>query len=63
MKPLKNDKESHDARKEAKRAEEAAERARTICTFIKVLLRCSFLASKLTNIFFIAADLSPPLEP
>jgi hypothetical protein len=63
MKPLKNDKESHDARKEAKRAEEAAERARTIGTFIKVLLRCSFLASKLTNIFFIAANLSPPLEP
>jgi hypothetical protein len=27
------------------------------------LLRCSFLASKFTNIFFIAAGLSPPLEP
>jgi hypothetical protein len=27
------------------------------------LLRYSFLASKFINIFFIAADLSPPLEP
>jgi hypothetical protein len=27
------------------------------------LLRCSFLASKFTNIFFIAAGLSPPPEP
>jgi hypothetical protein len=26
------------------------------------LLRCSFLASKFTNIFFIAAGLSPPPE-
>jgi hypothetical protein len=29
----------------------------------KVLLRCWFLASKFTNIFFIAAGISPPLEP
>jgi hypothetical protein len=58
----KNEKESQDTQEEAKRAEEAAERARIIGTFIKVLLRCSFLASKLTNIFFIAADLSPPPE-
>jgi hypothetical protein len=28
----------------------------------KVLPRCSFLASKFTNLFFIAASLSPPLE-
>jgi hypothetical protein len=27
------------------------------------LLRCSFLASKFTNIFFIAVSLSPPPEP
>jgi hypothetical protein len=29
----------------------------------KILLRCSFLASKFTNIFFVAAGLSPPPEP
>ena len=29
----KNEKESHDAQEEAKRAEEAAERARLICRF------------------------------
>jgi hypothetical protein len=27
------------------------------------LLRCSFLASKFSNIFFIAVGLSPPPEP
>jgi hypothetical protein len=32
----KNEKESHDAQEEAKRAEEVAERARLICTFIEV---------------------------
>jgi hypothetical protein len=32
----KNEKESHNAREEAKRAEEAAERARIIGTFIEV---------------------------
>jgi hypothetical protein len=32
----KNEKESHDAQEEAKRAEEAAERARLIGTFTKV---------------------------
>jgi hypothetical protein len=32
----KNEKESHDAQEEAKRAEEAAERARLICSFIEV---------------------------
>jgi hypothetical protein len=31
-----NEKESHDAREEAKRAKEAAERARIIGTFIEV---------------------------
>jgi hypothetical protein len=32
----KNEKESHDAQEEAKRAEEAVERARLIGTFIEV---------------------------
>jgi hypothetical protein len=59
----KNEKESHDAREEVKQAEEAAERAMIIGTSIKVLLRRLFLASKFTNIFFVAARLSPPLEP
>ena len=27
------------------------------------MLRCSFLASKFTNLFFVAAGLSPPPEP
>jgi hypothetical protein len=31
-----NEKESHDAQEEAKRAEEAAERARLIGTFVEV---------------------------
>jgi hypothetical protein len=41
----KNEKESHDAREEAKRAEEATERARHIGTFTKIELRCLFFAS------------------
>jgi hypothetical protein len=41
----KNEKESHDAREEAKRAEEATERARHISTFTKIELRCLFFAS------------------
>jgi hypothetical protein len=32
----KNEKESHDAQEKAKRVEEAAERARLICTLIEV---------------------------
>jgi hypothetical protein len=59
----KNEKECHDAREEAKQTEEAAERAMIIGTSIKVLLRRSFLASKFSNIFFVAAGLSPPPEP
>jgi hypothetical protein len=35
MKPLKNEKESHDAREEAKHAEEIAERAMIIGTSIQ----------------------------
>ena len=38
----KNEKESHDAQEEAKRAKEAAERARLIGTFIVVYLRNLF---------------------
>jgi hypothetical protein len=56
-------KKSHDAQEEAKRVEEAAERARLIGTFTKIQLRGLFLASELTNIFFLAAELSPPPEP
>jgi uncharacterized protein (UPF0128 family) len=41
----KNEKESHDAREEAKRAEEAAERARRIGIITEFYLRCLFLAS------------------
>ena len=59
----KSEKESHDAREEVKRAKEAVERAMIIGTFLKFLFCCSFLASKFTIIFFIAAGLSPPLEP
>jgi hypothetical protein len=49
----KNEKESHGAREKAKRAKEVAERARILGTFIEVWLRCSFLASELTNIYFL----------
>lgn len=59
----KNEKESHDAQEEAKRAEEAAEHARLISTFTEVQLQNSFLASELTNIFYDVAELSPPPEP
>jgi hypothetical protein len=59
----KNEKESHEAQEEAKRAEEVAERARLIGTFSEVLLRSSFSALELTNIFYNVAELSPPLEP
>jgi hypothetical protein len=59
----KSEKESHDAQEEAKRAEEAAERARLIGTFTEIQLQSLFSASTLTNIFFIVAELSPPLEP
>ena len=59
----KNEKESHDAQEEAKRAEETTERTRLIGTFTEIQLRSLFLASELTNIFFIAAELSPPSNP
>ena len=59
----KNEKESHDAQEEAKRAKEATECTRLIGTFTEVQLRSSFLASELTNIFYDVAELSPPPEP
>jgi hypothetical protein len=58
-----NEKESHDAQEEAKRAQELVERARLIGTFTKVWFRNSFLASELTNIFYNVAEVSPPPEP
>jgi hypothetical protein len=59
----KNEKESHDAQEKAKWAEEATERARLIGIFTEIQLQSLFLTLVLTNIFFIAAQLSPPLEP
>jgi hypothetical protein len=58
----KNEKESHDAQEEAKQAKEAAKRARLIGIFTEIWLWSLFLASELTNIFFIASKLSPPPE-
>jgi hypothetical protein len=43
----KNEKESHDAREEAKRAEEAVERARRIGIIIEFLFRCYFSGFRL----------------
>jgi hypothetical protein len=60
----KSEKESHDARVEAKEAEEAAERALIICILLKTFLsRCLFIASKFIVMFYITASLSPPPEP
>jgi hypothetical protein len=59
----KNEKESHDTQEEAKRAEEATEIHLLIGTFTEIHLRSLVLASELTNIFFIATELSPPPEP
>jgi hypothetical protein len=44
----KNEKETHDAREEAKQAEEAAERARRIGIIIEFLFRCLFSGFGLT---------------
>jgi hypothetical protein len=58
----KNEKDTHGAREEAKRAEAAAERERRICIIFAFL--ASALASKLRiNNFPTTAELSPPLEP
>jgi hypothetical protein len=57
----KNEKESYDAREEAKRAEEAAEHARRIV--IIEFLASVFLFWLLTNDLFTTAELSPLPEP
>jgi hypothetical protein len=59
---IKNEKEPHDALKEAKRAEEAAERARLIGISLWLDF-VSFLALVLIDLCFDADELSPPLEP
>jgi hypothetical protein len=60
----KSEKESHDARVEAKEAEEVVEHATIIGTLLKTFLsRCLFIASKFTIMLFITAGLSPPPEP
>jgi diacylglycerol kinase len=41
---MKNEKESHEAREEAKRAKEAAEHARCICILIFLIASIFFLA-------------------
>jgi hypothetical protein len=58
----KNEKESYDAREEAKRAEEAAERARRICIIIE-FLGSTFVFWLRTNNLFTTAELSPLPEP
>jgi hypothetical protein len=58
----KSEKESHNAREEAKQVEEAAEQTMIIGILLKLLSRCLFLGSKFTIMFFITADLSPPPE-
>jgi hypothetical protein len=58
----KNEKDTHDAQEEAKRAEEAAERERRIGIVFNFL--ASVLALWLwTNSLPTSAELSPPLEP
>jgi hypothetical protein len=59
----KSEKESHEAREEAKQAEEVVENAMIIGILLKLLPCCLFLASKFTIMFFITASLSPPPEP
>jgi hypothetical protein len=60
----KSENKSHNAREEAKLAEEAAERAMIIGILLNLFLSCClFLASKFTIMFFITAGLSPPPEP
>jgi hypothetical protein len=60
----KNEKESHDAREEAKQAEEAAERVMIIGTFYLKLFALLFVFTFVTDHHvFITASLSPPPEP
>jgi hypothetical protein len=60
----KSEKESYDARVEAKEAEEAAKRAMTIGILLKTFLSCClFITSKFIIMLFITVGLSPPPEP
>jgi hypothetical protein len=59
----KNEKESHDALEDAKRVEEAAERARLIGMPFISRLRKFFSFGTNRYLCFNAAELSPPLEP
>jgi hypothetical protein len=60
----KNEKESHDTREEAKQAEETAERAMIIGTFIFKRFALLFVSTFRTHHhIFITAGLSPPPEP
>jgi hypothetical protein len=60
----KNEKESHGAREEAKKAEEDVERAMIIGNFYLKLFALSFIfIFEIYHHIFITADLSPPPEP
>jgi hypothetical protein len=54
-------KESHGAREEAKRAEEATERTRRIVLLPNFSFGVFLL--RINNVFFTTAELSPPPEP
>ena len=58
-----SEEDSHLASEEARKAKEARERERHICTFVIFQLRkyFSFVSDK--NLYFGAVDLSPPSEP
>jgi hypothetical protein len=58
-----NEKESHDALEEAKRAEEAAERARLIGMHFLTYFRKFFSFDTNRYLCLNAAELSPPPEP
>jgi hypothetical protein len=55
----KNEKKSHDAREEAKRAEEAAERARRKVLLLKFSFSVCFWL-RVNNLFFTTTEISPP---
>jgi hypothetical protein len=60
----KSEKDIHDARVQAKQAEEATERERRICiVFAASSFGICFYSFRLINIFFTIAELSPPPEP
>ena len=63
MKPLERMKESHDAHEEAKQAEEAAECAMIIGTFIWIFFALYIFTFEIHHHIFVTAGLSPPPEP